>query len=680
MNLTLMNPWLAAAGLAAVGLAVWMHLYRRQAGRRVEISSLRLAPETPRIARSRQRIQFWPLLLLRALGVILLGLAFARPGPIDGAEQAETGREALALVLDRSGSMRHSTAWNEALATADRRLSELHPESRVRLFCYPHIDTGEEWIRPAAMRGTIAALAPTFAQGRPLAAIRAATEALARFQSDMPESLEIVSDLQDLGWDELATLTLPEELQLGIHQVGDPEAPNRGLSLQVRGRDQLRRGAVITEGATSAITITDAIAGEDPVSKELPFPSTVEELPYRATSTGWARREVRITEPDDGLPIDDTLYDAFYVTPEIPVYLIEPQPDREAFLQATFFLFQALRPKAGEGAQDSRFRPVVVPLESAVETLGGVSGAEAALVIPALGAVPEGLPAAVRVFAEQGGGVLFFAGPDLQPAHWQELLPAMLGEPSDLDRSFSLPPIGEDHPLWGGLSEGARRQLRRAPLRTRLALEPSAEAQVLARYADDIPLAVIRPFAAGQAMFVNTSPDRKWSDWPVEGALFVPTVHMLVSAAVTSSAQLLRNSPGAGTVAESFDLRVEPDLANSTVQVNEQSFSVEADGWVRGLRFDRPGLFDLTRADGSAVRPLAVNLSPHESRRDFVHPVVLQRQLESRRRVAGTDTDSAHISMATESDCWRWILAIVIVLWLVEPVLALRPAEAGADA
>ena len=74
MNLPVMiAPWFAAAGLGAVGLAVWMHLYRRTASRRMPISSLRLVPETPRVARSRRRIRHWPLLLL-TLTVRLLSL------------------------------------------------------------------------------------------------------------------------------------------------------------------------------------------------------------------------------------------------------------------------------------------------------------------------------------------------------------------------------------------------------------------------------------------------------------------------------------------------------------------------------------------------------------------------------------------------------------------------------
>ena len=87
-SLVMMTPWFAAAGLAAVGLALWMHLYERVASRRLPISSLRLVPETPQIARSRRRIRHWPLFLLRALGVLLLGAAFARPQPGTGRPSA----------------------------------------------------------------------------------------------------------------------------------------------------------------------------------------------------------------------------------------------------------------------------------------------------------------------------------------------------------------------------------------------------------------------------------------------------------------------------------------------------------------------------------------------------------------------------------------------------------------
>jgi len=680
-SLVMIQPWFAVAGLASVGLAIWMHLYQRAASRRMPISSLRLVPETPPVARNRRKIQHWLLFLLRTLGVILLGAAFARPGPSTGNFSLTGGREAVVFVLDRSGSMAMGTTegpsvWEEALDLVRKRLVELHPQSRVQLVCFPPTETGEDWVSPSAMRKVVAGLTPSLAEGHPLGALREAAEALARFRSDMPESLDVIGDLQRLGWDEIDTLTLPEELRVRVSQVGYPEAANRGLSLRVRGRDQLRRGAVVAYGGPSALVVRDQVdGGGDLVEWENPLPDDVLELPYRAPTNGWVRREVAFLQASDGLAEDDRLFDTFYVTPEIPVYLLEPHPEREAFLQTTFFLQQALRPTEGEAAEDSRFLPRMVPLDEAVGALLDLDDREAVVVIPPLANWPVGLPAAVEKTVRKGNGVVFFAGPELQPQDytedWATLLPVRLGNVLSFDRSLTLPPIGETHPIWGGLSEALRRRLRKAPLKKRFALEPVAGAEVTARYADDVPLVTLRPVGSGRSLFVNTSPNRAWGDWPAEGALFVPTIHMLMSTVVTSTPQLLRNSPGAGIVGVPFDIRVDPARANVPLRAGELTLQVDAQGWIRNLLFDRTGFFEIQTEEGLAVRPVAVNVPPGESQREFYAPAILQRQLEARRRASDSDGNAPTISLASESGWWRWILTALAVVWLIEPWLAL---------
>ena len=731
--IVMMAPWYALAGLAALGLPIWMHLYQRVASRRVPVSSLRLVPETPRVARGRRRIQYWPLFLLRALGVLLLGAAFARPGLTEGGQPPAGGREAVAFVLDRSASMAMRspagvTAWEEARKQIESRLAGLHPQSRVRLFCFPALATSDEWVSPTAMRKVVASLTPSLADGHPVAALHEAAEALARFRSDMPEALEIVSDLQQLGWEQIDTLTLPEELQVRVIQTGDPQAANRGLSLQVRGSDQLRRGAVVIRGGSAPLVVRDRVGDAGKVEERtFATPGEVLELPYRAAATGWVRREVAFSQASDGLADDDRLFDTFLVTPEIPVCLLEPHPERDGFLQTSFFLHQALRPATGDAAEDSRFLPRVVPVKEAAEALRALYGREAVVVVPPLASWPAELPAAVEAFVRQGGGLVFFAGPELQPAAyaaaWRSLLPALPGEILPIELSLALPPIDATHPLWGGLSEDLRQALRKVPLKQRFALTVSEGAEVTAHYADKVPLVVARPIGSGRAVFVNTSADRAWGDWPVEGALFVPTVHMLMSATVTSTAQILRNSPGAGIVGMPFDVRVDPvwagvpltivDLGDAATRQDEaagrmpaprgsgilprasvqttqsaqstelgvplqaggRSLKADAEGWVRGLSYERPGLFDLQAEGGRVVRPVAVNFPPEESRREFLRPVILRRQLEARRRVSGSDGEAARIRLATESGWWRWILGALAIVWLAEPWLALRPAR-----
>jgi hypothetical protein len=683
--LVMMQPWFAVAGLAAVGLAVWMHLYQRVASRRMPVSSLRLVPETPRVARSRRRMRRWPLFLLRALGVLLLGAAFARPGLPGGGQPPVGGREAVVFVLDRSGSMAMRSpeglsAWEEARKRVQSRLAGLHPGSRVRLFCFPPAETGGDWSNPSAMRKVVAGLTPNLAGGRPFEALREAAEALARFRSDMPQSLEIVGDLQRPGWDEIGTLTLPEELRVSVSQTGDPEAVNRGLSLRVRGSDQLRCGAVVkVGGGTTPVIVRDRVGADgEAAEREIPLLDEVLELPYRAVTNGWVRREVAFRQATDGLPEDDRLFDAFLVTPEIPVYLLEPHPERDVFLQTTFFLHQALRPTAGNAAEDSRFLPRVVPVKDAIEALRAVDGQEAVVVVPPLANWPAELPAAVEAFLRQGGGVVFFAGPDLQPSAyataWRDLLPALPGEVLSVEADLALSPMDETHPIWGGFGEELRQAMRKVQLKKRFVLAVGEGAEVTARYADEVPLVVQRQVGSGRAIFVNTSPDRAWGDWSADGALFVPTVHMLMSSVLTSTSQTLRNSPGAGIVGVPFDVRIDPASVGVPLRAGDRALRADEQGWVRGLCFDHPGLFDILTEDGRSVRPVAVNFPPDESRREFFRPAILQRQIEARRRVSGSAEEAPRINLASESGWWRWILAVLAIVWLAEPWLAFQPA------
>jgi hypothetical protein len=682
--LVMMGPLFAIAGIAAIGLPLWMHLYQRVASRRVLISSLRLAPEVPQVARSRRRIQYWLLFLLRALGVVLLGMAFARPGLDEGEQRPQGGRETVVFVLDRSGSMtmqspEGASAWEETLAQLNNRLDEMHPQSRVRLFCYPPTETTEDWVSPSAMRKVVDGLTLSLNEGRPLDALQAANEALARFRSDMPESLEVIGDLQQQGWEEIDTLMLPEELSVRVSQTGDPDAANHGLALQVRGRDQLRRGAIVSPGGVPLVVADRTGENRETAEQEFPLPDKVLELPYRAAAEGWVSREISFNQTSDGLKDDDKLFDSFYVSSEIPVYLLEPQPEREVFLQTTFFLHQALRPTVGEAAADSRFLPQIVPVSEAVETLRGLDNREAVVVIPALESWPSELPTAVEEFVRQGGGAVFFAGPEIQSqlyaSDWENLLPALPGEVLSIERSLALAPIGETHPIWGGMTVDMRRRLRKAPLKQRFALTVVEGAEATAHYADDVPLAVERSVGGGRTLFVNTSPDRAWGDWPTDGALFVPTIHMLTSSAVTSTAQLLRNSPGAGIVGVPFDVRVHPQWSGVPLRVEDLELRADEQGWVRDLQFDQPGLYDIQSKDGDYVRPVAVNFPPEESQRMLFHPTVLQRQLQARRRTEGVDGDAPTISLASESDWWRWILIALAIVWLAEPWLAFRPSS-----
>ena len=66
-------------GAIAIGAPILFHLIRRQPKGQVPFSSLMFLKATPPRLTRRSRLDNWFLLLLRALALILLAIAFARP-------------------------------------------------------------------------------------------------------------------------------------------------------------------------------------------------------------------------------------------------------------------------------------------------------------------------------------------------------------------------------------------------------------------------------------------------------------------------------------------------------------------------------------------------------------------------------------------------------------------------
>src|SRR5579862_5303759 len=95
------------AGLAAISVPVLIHLIQREKKRVVEFPSLMFVRRIPYQSVRRRRIRHWGLLLLRALAVALIAVAFARPFLHESAEAAAVGGGAreVVVLLDQSASM-----------------------------------------------------------------------------------------------------------------------------------------------------------------------------------------------------------------------------------------------------------------------------------------------------------------------------------------------------------------------------------------------------------------------------------------------------------------------------------------------------------------------------------------------------------------------------------------------
>src|SRR5690606_30683089 len=123
------------AGLALIAAPVIAHLIRSATRERFAFSSLRFLDESPPRLDRRSRIQHPWLLLLRALVVAVLALAFSRPYWSDGDTPAAAAGVArhVVVVLDTSASMQRDGLWEAALARVEAIVGDTRPLDQLAL-------------------------------------------------------------------------------------------------------------------------------------------------------------------------------------------------------------------------------------------------------------------------------------------------------------------------------------------------------------------------------------------------------------------------------------------------------------------------------------------------------------------------------------------------------------------
>ncbi len=134
--MSLLAP-LYVLGALGIGLPILLHLIRRQPKGKWLFSSLMFLQPTPPTLSRRSRLDNWPLLLLRALALLLLAAAFARPFLRGSLLQPdETIGRRIVVLLDTSASMRRGDLWKQATSKVSELLASLKPRDQLALVSF----------------------------------------------------------------------------------------------------------------------------------------------------------------------------------------------------------------------------------------------------------------------------------------------------------------------------------------------------------------------------------------------------------------------------------------------------------------------------------------------------------------------------------------------------------------
>ncbi|MFB3828619.1 MAG: BatA domain-containing protein [Bryobacteraceae bacterium] len=388
----LLTPWFLA-GLAALGLPVWLHLLKKHRTTPQPFASLMFFERRTQSSVKHRRLLYLLLFSLRMALLALLALAFARPY-FTRSTAAAAGQKLVVAAVDNSFSMRQGGRLAQAKAEAER-VAAGAARAQVLAFASGVLAMTEPTTDRDAVRAAIRAIAPTDARGS-FAALARAVRAMRE-----PVELHVFSDMQRSSLPaNFGDLALPEGATLTPHIAGRA-APNYAVESvkapsHVYGDGKLRVEAVVAGYGAPAASRRAALVvnGREVAAREVAVPQTgraAVEFPPVDAPFGPSRCEVRIDA--DAFPDDDHYLFAVERGEPRPVLFVQETPGGRALLY-----FRA----ALEAGAPGGFR--VEPVTS----VNGIDPARYAFVVLSdVGGLPPAFEAALERYR---GGVLIALG------------------------------------------------------------------------------------------------------------------------------------------------------------------------------------------------------------------------------------------------------------------------------
>ncbi len=669
-------------GIAAVAIPLLVHLVQREKRDPTAFPSLMFLERTPAPFTARRQLRDPWLFALRALAVIALALAFARPvfGPRPIVGGVDVRRRELVVLLDRSFSMRVGARWARARAAVDRVITNLAPGDRMTLVPFDRrahavtAATGDA----AQLRAGLDSLAPTDESTRLAPAVAVAQQRLAA--SDAPRKvLVVVSDFQRSGWDLTEDARMAPGTEIAPLDVSD-SAPviDRAVRSVTAQRDQRPGPAqmIVTARITNVgpaargVVARLEVAGRVMEQRTVDLPrdggASVSFAPVPAPSDAVPARVVLAA---DAIPGDDAFHFLLNQAPVLPVLVIEAR--------AGPYLTRAL-------AIGDAPRFDVTSRTPGRATAADLTGRR--LLILADGAFPAGLgSAAVLRFVEQGGGLIVALGDEANARAWpaaaQALIPGHIRTVSDRINTNGavLGALDQRHPALSLLTGARAGDLTAARFYKYRAIDTSAG--VLARFDDGAAALTEHAIGRGRVITFGSSFDGRWNDLPRQPA-FLPLVQQLSRYAAS-----WREAPRAYEIGASVrpaDLAIDGAGLDVTRWIaaapSGRRTTVGGDGAPAAIELTEAGVHELRPGGSPGARPLliAANVAPSELDFSSFDAVRLINALTSVSGTPGsrppvTEMETLADREARQSTWWYLLLAAAFLL-VGESVVARRSA------
>ncbi|MBL9121983.1 MAG: BatA and WFA domain-containing protein [Phycisphaerae bacterium] len=544
--ISLIAPVMLAGGVL-IALPIVAHLLHRNARRPVVFPSIRLLRASSANQSSLFRLRRRLLLLLRALAVALLALAFAEPLWSGSSDTEESTGGTTVVVLDASASTRRAdgaTSVFERLRGDAARIIEGLEGGR---------DQAEVIVADDLPQGLVGALTPNLTlltdllrDARPgdaradlRAALRLAGQLLA--EAPPPHRVVIATDGQATNWMDLVEATSAEAMGFlptgtAIDVTAIP-ASGANVGVETRGMSQRRaapgqpiaaRVRVHAFEADARVTLRLVVDGATVERRDVEVAAgRPRDESFMVSVDGDGPHAVEIAADHDALRSDDAAFATFDVGRRQPIAILSDESLGDTS-RGTYFLARALAPY---GDARDRFAPRTIALAD----FGPAAIADVRTIfVGDLSRMGAAHVAALKGHLGRGGSVVWFCGGGSLAenlAAMEEAMPGLLPFRPSLpsDREGRLIGGSGRRSLLASFDEAAfigLGQIRIGRIRPCTVVRDDAT-QVLT-FDDATPALSLRRYGEGAFAMANFSPAPKAGDLGRHGA-FVALVQSLAT-------------------------------------------------------------------------------------------------------------------------------------------------------
>jgi aerotolerance regulator-like protein/VWA domain-containing protein len=666
-----LTPWFLA-GLAALGVPVFVHLLRKHVTIPRPVSSLMFFERGTQSSTRHRRLRYLLLFALRAALLLLVVLAFA--DPFVRRPAADANGRLLLIVLDDSFSMRAGTrftdAKQQALATLaakphSQKAQVMSLGGELAVLTQPVADEAQlrsalESIQPGDGHANFGEL------GR---SIRALSETVRG-----PIDLHLFSDMQRTAMPaNFADMILPANVALALHAVAkSTPSPNwtvESVSAPAELADpkdpkRSRVQAVVAGFGTPATekSVSFVVNGKTNATRKVSVPAngraTVEFAPLDL-GYGFSRCEVRI-EGGDAFPADDA-----------SVFAIRrSDPERVLYVHATNDTRSALY--FGSALSSAAQASFVLQSVTAEQTTDLDPSKFAFVVLSDAVVLPSIFEHTLEQYVSKGGSVLISLGTGAgRRAH----IPLWAGDVKDVHdyaRTGGAATVGQVDFTYPALEQAQPGRDNGGWAETKFfyaAIVDPGQARVVARLGDGTPLMLDRQFGEGHVLLFTSGLENLTNDLPL---------HPVFVAFVDKAARYLSGSErlsGSRLVDSFVQLRsaAEPVGEVASVEVidpdGRRPLSLSEARTVQTFRLHRAGFYQIRFANGrDAV--IGVNPDRRESNLEPIAPDVQQlwsgSKGEASIQTAAVTADAKYRPVSL----WWYVMLVALVVALAETVLA----------